>query len=216
MSAQPKPNEPSMEEILASIRRIIADDDGGASPVSPSFKGRYRVRNHKGGCACGVGVAASVRIRSCARPWACCPTAFLPVPTHVRHHRIVRHPVGDVRVVASAGQARVPSRADNKARGLRQRRMGAERPRERRVHHAVVFEGVPVAGVRLQAGGLDRHHTLTGRRHRAEKHRVRQVLDLRHHQPSRGTGDLAAHPHARRSRSSGPHPLHTHPLSSWL
>ncbi len=31
MSAQPKPNEPSMEEILASIRRIIADDD-----VSPA------------------------------------------------------------------------------------------------------------------------------------------------------------------------------------
>ncbi|KRE11185.1 hypothetical protein ASE63_20965 [Bosea sp. Root381] len=28
MSAQPKPNEPSMEEILASIRRIIADDEG--------------------------------------------------------------------------------------------------------------------------------------------------------------------------------------------
>lgn len=27
MSAQPKPNEPSMEEILASIRRIIADDE---------------------------------------------------------------------------------------------------------------------------------------------------------------------------------------------
>ena len=27
MSAQPKPSEPSMEEILASIRRIISDDD---------------------------------------------------------------------------------------------------------------------------------------------------------------------------------------------
>ncbi len=27
MSAQPKPNEPSMEEILASIRRIISDDE---------------------------------------------------------------------------------------------------------------------------------------------------------------------------------------------
>lgn len=47
MSAQPKPNEPSMEEILASIRRIIADDEGkaaepnaqapapGAAPVQP-------------------------------------------------------------------------------------------------------------------------------------------------------------------------------------
>ncbi len=32
MSAQPKPNEPSMEEILASIRRIIADDDKPAAP----------------------------------------------------------------------------------------------------------------------------------------------------------------------------------------
>ncbi len=31
MSAQPKPNEPSMEEILASIRRIIADDDKPAA-----------------------------------------------------------------------------------------------------------------------------------------------------------------------------------------
>ena len=37
MSAQPKPNEPSMEEILASIRRIIADDEtkpAEADPVS--------------------------------------------------------------------------------------------------------------------------------------------------------------------------------------
>lgn len=32
MSAQPKPNEPSMEEILASIRRIIADDEKPAAP----------------------------------------------------------------------------------------------------------------------------------------------------------------------------------------
>lgn len=31
MSAQPKPNEPSMEEILASIRRIIADDEKPAA-----------------------------------------------------------------------------------------------------------------------------------------------------------------------------------------
>ena len=35
MSAQPKPNEPSMEEILASIRRIIADDEKPATPVEP-------------------------------------------------------------------------------------------------------------------------------------------------------------------------------------
>lgn len=33
MSAQPKQNEPSMEEILASIRRIIADDDKPAAPA---------------------------------------------------------------------------------------------------------------------------------------------------------------------------------------
>jgi cell pole-organizing protein PopZ len=43
MSAQPKPNEPSMEEILASIRRIISDDEKPAeegaaveaAPVAP-------------------------------------------------------------------------------------------------------------------------------------------------------------------------------------
>lgn len=38
MSAQPKANEPSMEEILASIRRIIADDEvkaGEAKPDAP-------------------------------------------------------------------------------------------------------------------------------------------------------------------------------------
>lgn len=38
MSAQPKPSEPSMEEILASIRRIIADDEvkpaEAAAPVA--------------------------------------------------------------------------------------------------------------------------------------------------------------------------------------
>jgi len=33
MSAQPKANEPSMEEILASIRRIIADDEKPAAPA---------------------------------------------------------------------------------------------------------------------------------------------------------------------------------------
>lgn len=36
MSAQPKPNEPSMEEILASIRRIISDDDKPAEPPPPA------------------------------------------------------------------------------------------------------------------------------------------------------------------------------------
>lgn len=36
MSAQPKPNEPSMEEILASIRRIISDDDKPAEPPAPA------------------------------------------------------------------------------------------------------------------------------------------------------------------------------------
>jgi cell pole-organizing protein PopZ len=36
MSAQPKANEPSMEEILASIRRIIADDEKPAeTPPAP-------------------------------------------------------------------------------------------------------------------------------------------------------------------------------------
>jgi len=35
MSQTAKAQEPSMEEILASIRRIIADDDGGKSPKAP-------------------------------------------------------------------------------------------------------------------------------------------------------------------------------------
>lgn len=39
MSAQAKPNEPSMEEILASIRRIISDDEvkpAGEAPAEPA------------------------------------------------------------------------------------------------------------------------------------------------------------------------------------
>ena len=36
MSAQPKPNEPSMEEILASIRRIIADDEVKPAEAAPA------------------------------------------------------------------------------------------------------------------------------------------------------------------------------------
>jgi hypothetical protein len=35
MNQPVKAQEPSMEEILASIRRIISDDDGGAKPVTP-------------------------------------------------------------------------------------------------------------------------------------------------------------------------------------
>ena len=35
MSAQPKPSEPSMEEILASIRRIIADDEVKPAEAPP-------------------------------------------------------------------------------------------------------------------------------------------------------------------------------------
>lgn len=35
MSAQAKPNEPSMEEILASIRRIISDDEGKPAETRP-------------------------------------------------------------------------------------------------------------------------------------------------------------------------------------
>jgi cell pole-organizing protein PopZ len=35
MSAQPKPNDPSMEDILASIRRIIADDQAKAAQAKP-------------------------------------------------------------------------------------------------------------------------------------------------------------------------------------
>jgi cell pole-organizing protein PopZ len=35
MSQPAKAQEPSMEEILASIRRIIADDDGGKPPAKP-------------------------------------------------------------------------------------------------------------------------------------------------------------------------------------
>jgi cell pole-organizing protein PopZ len=34
MSAQPKPNDPSMEDILASIRRIIADDQAKAAETA--------------------------------------------------------------------------------------------------------------------------------------------------------------------------------------
>ncbi len=35
MTAQPKPNDPSMEDILASIRRIIADDQAKAAKPQP-------------------------------------------------------------------------------------------------------------------------------------------------------------------------------------
>ncbi len=35
MSAQPKPSEPSMEEILASIRRIISDDEAKPAEAPP-------------------------------------------------------------------------------------------------------------------------------------------------------------------------------------
>src|ERR1700738_4029264 len=35
MNQAAKAQEPSMEEILASIRRIIADDDAAKSPASP-------------------------------------------------------------------------------------------------------------------------------------------------------------------------------------
>ncbi|POR45868.1 PopZ family protein [Bosea psychrotolerans] len=36
MSAQPKPSEPSMEEILASIRRIISDDEAKPAEAPPA------------------------------------------------------------------------------------------------------------------------------------------------------------------------------------
>lgn len=39
MSAQAKTNEPSMEEILASIRRIIADDEVKPAEAAPAAKG---------------------------------------------------------------------------------------------------------------------------------------------------------------------------------
>ncbi len=38
MSAQPKPSEPSMEEILASIRRIISDDEKPAEPEAAAIE----------------------------------------------------------------------------------------------------------------------------------------------------------------------------------
>src|SRR5947209_3451731 len=38
MSQPAKAQEPSMEEILASIRRIIADDDASKQPVKPATK----------------------------------------------------------------------------------------------------------------------------------------------------------------------------------
>jgi uncharacterized protein len=38
MTQAAKAQEPSMEEILASIRRIIADDDGGQPPAKPDAK----------------------------------------------------------------------------------------------------------------------------------------------------------------------------------
>src|SRR5436305_3803837 len=40
MTQAAKAQEPSMEEILASIRRIIADDDGVKPPVKPEAKAR--------------------------------------------------------------------------------------------------------------------------------------------------------------------------------
>src|SRR4051794_28813863 len=50
MSASPKPQEPSMEEILASIRRIIADDQGrmghedvSSAPAEPDTDAEPRV-----------------------------------------------------------------------------------------------------------------------------------------------------------------------------
>ena len=36
MSAQAKPSEPSMEEILASIRRIISDDEVKPAEAAPA------------------------------------------------------------------------------------------------------------------------------------------------------------------------------------
>ncbi|HEX3939199.1 MAG TPA: DUF2497 domain-containing protein, partial [Xanthobacteraceae bacterium] len=36
MTQPAKSQEPSMEEILASIRRIIADDDAGKTPEPPA------------------------------------------------------------------------------------------------------------------------------------------------------------------------------------
>ena len=34
---KPAPKEPSMDEILSSIRQIIADDDAGAAPKKPAI-----------------------------------------------------------------------------------------------------------------------------------------------------------------------------------
>ncbi len=39
MTQAAKAQEPSMEEILASIRRIIADDDGPKPPAKPEAEG---------------------------------------------------------------------------------------------------------------------------------------------------------------------------------
>jgi hypothetical protein len=43
----PKPQEPSMEDILASIRRIIADDQDGPKPA-PSNTGQARALSRVG------------------------------------------------------------------------------------------------------------------------------------------------------------------------
>ncbi len=138
-----------------------------------------------------------------------------PCPHHIEH-RVVGHGVGDMGIIPCPGQTGVPGRPHDETRWLPRGRVGAERSHERRVDNAVVLERIPVAGVRLQPGGLDRHHAFAGRRHRAEKHRVRQVLGFRHHQPRRGTRHFAAHPHACLGTGPSPHPLHTHPLNSWL
>lgn len=42
---KPAPKEPSMDEILSSIRQIIADDDAGAAPKKPAIPGPAPARS---------------------------------------------------------------------------------------------------------------------------------------------------------------------------
>ena len=85
MTQPAKSQEPSMEEILASIRRIIADDDANKSatraPEPPKAESRAppaycraaAIRASTSRSAPGHG---AIRARSAARPWRIKPPTF--------------------------------------------------------------------------------------------------------------------------------------------
>jgi uncharacterized protein len=69
MNQPAKAQEPSMEEILASIRRIIADDDAGKSPPPPPEPAKVPPV-----------AAAPLRPAAPAPPELPPPPAFVPAP----------------------------------------------------------------------------------------------------------------------------------------